>query len=145
MGLIPGSGRSPGEGNGNLLQYLAWEILCTEEPGGLQSMESQTVRHDLATKWQQQQRHISTGHHDAKHNCIWEPLHLLKQSMSRVGSSYFCDLLRVQKWFWSSTWGSMGLEKRTIVRSSKPDKFKGGDHILLLLSHFSRARLCATP
>ena len=25
---------------------LAWRILCTEEPGGLQSMGSQTVRHD---------------------------------------------------------------------------------------------------
>ena len=43
-GLIPGSGRSLGEGNGNLLQYLAWEIPWTEEPGGLQSMglQSQT-------------------------------------------------------------------------------------------------------
>ena len=30
----------PGEGNGNLLQYLAWEIPGTEEPGGLQSMGS---------------------------------------------------------------------------------------------------------
>ena len=26
MGLIPGSGRSPGGGNGNPLQFLAWEI-----------------------------------------------------------------------------------------------------------------------
>ena len=25
MGLIPGSGRSPGEGNGNPLQYSCWE------------------------------------------------------------------------------------------------------------------------
>ena len=25
---------------------LAWRILWTEEPGGLQSMGSQTVRHD---------------------------------------------------------------------------------------------------
>ena len=25
MGLIPGSGRSPGEGNGNPLQYSSWE------------------------------------------------------------------------------------------------------------------------
>ena len=33
MGSIPGSGRSPGVGNGNLLQY-SW----TEESGGLQSM-----------------------------------------------------------------------------------------------------------
>ena len=32
---------------------LAWEILWTEEPGGLQSMGSQRVRHNLATKLQQ--------------------------------------------------------------------------------------------
>ena len=35
MGLIPGLGRSPGEGNGNLSSILAWEIPWTEEPGGL--------------------------------------------------------------------------------------------------------------
>ena len=41
-GSIPGLGRSPGEGNGNLLSsILAWEIPWTEEPGGLQSMGSQ--------------------------------------------------------------------------------------------------------
>ena len=33
MGLIPESGRYPGEGNGNTLQYSFWEILWTEEPG----------------------------------------------------------------------------------------------------------------
>ena len=32
---------------------LAWEILWTEEPGRLQSMGSQRIRHDLATKQQQ--------------------------------------------------------------------------------------------
>ena len=31
---------------------LAWEIPWTEEPGRLQSMGSQTVRHDLATEQQ---------------------------------------------------------------------------------------------
>ena len=35
-GLIPGSGSSPGGGNGNPLQYLGWRIPWTEEPGGLQ-------------------------------------------------------------------------------------------------------------
>ena len=45
-GLIPGLGRSPGEGNGNPLQFLAWRIPWTEEPGGLQSIGSQRVRHD---------------------------------------------------------------------------------------------------
>ena len=34
-GLIPGSGRSPAEGNGNPLGILAWEIPLAEEPGGL--------------------------------------------------------------------------------------------------------------
>ena len=37
-GSIPGSGRSPGEGNGNPSSILAWEIPWTEEPGGLQSV-----------------------------------------------------------------------------------------------------------
>ena len=32
---------------------LAWEIPWTEEPGGLQSMGSQRVGHDLAIKQQQ--------------------------------------------------------------------------------------------
>ena len=45
-GSIPGSGRSPGEGNDNSLQYLAWEIPLTEEPRGLQSMGSQRVGPD---------------------------------------------------------------------------------------------------
>ena len=40
-GLTPGAGRPSGEGNGNPVQYLAWEILWTEEPGRLQSMGSQ--------------------------------------------------------------------------------------------------------
>ena len=32
---------------------LAWETLLTEEAGGLQSMGSQRIGHDLATKQQQ--------------------------------------------------------------------------------------------
>ena len=43
VGSIPGSRRSPGEGNGNPLHILAWKIPETEEPGGLPSMESQRV------------------------------------------------------------------------------------------------------
>ena len=34
-GLIPGSGRSPGEGNGNPLQLLAWKIPWMEKPDRL--------------------------------------------------------------------------------------------------------------
>ena len=47
-GLISRSGRSLGRGNGNLLQ-CSWEIPWTEEPGGLQSIGSQRVGHNLAT------------------------------------------------------------------------------------------------
>ena len=46
LGSIPGSGRSPGEGDGNPLQYLAWKIPWMEEHGRLQSMGSQRVGHD---------------------------------------------------------------------------------------------------
>ena len=44
-GLMAESGRSPGEGNGNPLHILAWEIPWTEEPGGLQPTGSQRVGH----------------------------------------------------------------------------------------------------
>ena len=46
LGSIPGSGRSPGEGNGNHSTILAWKIPWTEDPGRLQSMGSQRVGHD---------------------------------------------------------------------------------------------------
>ena len=39
-GSIPGSGRFPGEGNSNPLQYSCLEIPWTEECGGLQSIVS---------------------------------------------------------------------------------------------------------
>ena len=35
VGLIPGSGRSPGVGNGNPLQYSCLEDPMTEQPGEL--------------------------------------------------------------------------------------------------------------
>ena len=50
-GAIPGSGRSPGAGNGNPLQYiLPWGNPMQEEPGGLQPMGSQRVGQDLVTE-----------------------------------------------------------------------------------------------
>ena len=38
VGLIPGSGRSPGEGNGNTLQYSCLRNPLAEEPGRLYSL-----------------------------------------------------------------------------------------------------------
>ena len=56
LGLIPGSGRYPGGGHGNRLQYpfffffdssiLAWRIPWTQESGELLSKGLQRVRHD---------------------------------------------------------------------------------------------------
>jgi len=40
-GFIPGSGRSPGKGNGRSLQYSCWRMPWTEELGRLQSTGSQ--------------------------------------------------------------------------------------------------------
>ena len=45
-GSILGSGRSPGEGNGNPLQYFCWRIAWMDEPGRLQSIGSQRIGHD---------------------------------------------------------------------------------------------------
>ena len=46
LGSIPGSGRSPGEGNGNPLPYCCLENPLMEEPGRLQSTRSPRVGHD---------------------------------------------------------------------------------------------------
>ena len=44
---------------------LAWKIPGTEEPGGLQPMRSQRVRHDLATKQVSASLSLSGLHHHA--------------------------------------------------------------------------------
>ena len=50
MGLIPGLGTSPGEGNGCPLQYSCLENPMDRGACRLQSVRSQRVRHDWATK-----------------------------------------------------------------------------------------------
>ena len=50
VGFIPGSGRSPGEGNGYHSSILVWGIPWTEEPAVLQSMGPQRVRHGWKTE-----------------------------------------------------------------------------------------------
>ena len=46
VGLIPGSGRSPGVENDNPFRILAWKVPWTQEAGGLQVMRPQRVRHN---------------------------------------------------------------------------------------------------
>ena len=45
-GLIRGSERSPGGGDGNLLQYSCLENPMDRGPGGLQSIGTQRAGHD---------------------------------------------------------------------------------------------------
>ena len=52
VGSIPGLGRFPAKGKGSHFSILAWEILSTEESGGLQSLRSQRIGHNLAAKQQ---------------------------------------------------------------------------------------------
>ena len=49
LGSIPGSGRSLEKGMATHSSALAWKIPWTEEPGALQSMGLQRVRHDWVT------------------------------------------------------------------------------------------------
>ena len=51
LGSIPGWGRSPGEGNGNPLQYSGLENPMDRGACRLQSMGSQRVGHDWATSY----------------------------------------------------------------------------------------------
>ena len=46
VGSILESGRSPGEEMATYSSVLAWKIPWTEEPGGSESMELQTVEPD---------------------------------------------------------------------------------------------------
>jgi len=46
LSSIPGLGRSPGKEMATHSSILAWKIPWTEEPGRLQSMGSQKVRHN---------------------------------------------------------------------------------------------------
>ena len=57
VSLIPGSERSPREGNGNTLQYSCREITWTEGPRGLQSTGPQRVEH----RWE----HVHAEHIEA--------------------------------------------------------------------------------
>ena len=100
-GLIPGSGRSLGRGNGNPLQYSYWKVPWTEEPGGQQSMEPQRG----TTEWLS----IHTHTHTHTHLAHWE--HLISISSHGLFLLLHCPFstfsvgypLEVCLW-WSSPW-----------------------------------------
>ena len=59
---------------------LVWEIPWTEEPGRLQSMGSQRVGHDLATK---QQQHLCM-HAQLRHFAVWQKHNIAKKKNSQT-------------------------------------------------------------
>ena len=69
LGLIPGSGRSPGEGNGNPLQYSY--LKNPKDIGAWQAAVHGVTRveHNLATKQKQYTKHCQT--HVLCSNCIY--------------------------------------------------------------------------
>ena len=101
--LIPGLGRSSGEGNGNPLQYSCLENLMAGEPGGLQSMGSQRVGHHWATNTIKSYRHMYELHKTlgflkfllrSLHNRIWIMRFLknnLKKTILSLGCWYSCN------------------------------------------------------
>ena len=90
-GLNPGSGRFPGEGNGNHYSILAWRITWTEEPGGLPWSCKELDMTELLTH-----THTHTHAHTHTHSTylIWllwrvnESVHimLLSQCLARAST-----------------------------------------------------------
>ena len=86
LGSIPGSGRSPGEGTGDPLQFSCLENFMDREPGRLQSIGSQRVGHNWSD-W---------AHTSIHHACYFN--HLLRQEnifnwnwtrVSYIGGRFF--------------------------------------------------------
>ena len=114
-GLIPGSGRSHGEGNGNPLQYSCLENSCTEEPGGLQSMGSERVGHDWGTN-------SGISEAEKEKNCSWSLRHcdgryfrgFRQKKTSRYSDSFLVlgtSTKILQVWFPAAlSWGSKGVD-----------------------------------
>ena len=94
MGSIPGSGRSPGGGNGHPLQYSCLENSMTKEPDGLQSIGSQRAGHNwsnLVCMHVDTCVHMGTceGAKGPIRICIFCPILLWIQNCSKKYSLFF--------------------------------------------------------
>ena len=67
--MIPGSGRLPGEENGNLFKYVAWRIAWAEENGGVQTMGFTKNQTQLSNK-HFHFHGIKGSYQDVNHNLI---------------------------------------------------------------------------
>ena len=87
-GLIPGWGRSPGEGMATQFSILAWRIPWTEEWDGLQSMGSQRVGHNWK-RWA-----MATHSSTLAWKILWteKPGRLQSMGWQRVGHDWATSL-----------------------------------------------------
>ena len=101
LGSIPGQGRSPGEGNGNPLQYSGLENPMDGGAGRLQSMGLQRIRQDWATSL------LLFRVTPPTHVYSWVT-HGNKMSAMHVSQLCRCQLCTVhhEKWWtgWSTSW-----------------------------------------
>ena len=72
---IPGLGSSPGEGNGNPLQYIARKIPWTEEPSRLQSKSLQREESDVT----EQLTHTHPKQKEAKWDKKYDYLEVMRR------------------------------------------------------------------
>ena len=72
---------------------LAWEILWTEEPGGLQSMGSQSVGHDWSS-WAQHSMFYETQQNTIPDCNLLSPVTLLVRGNPHITGIQFCVLRR---------------------------------------------------
>ena len=102
LGSISRLERSPGEGKATHSNILAWRIPWTEDPGGLQSMGSQRVRHDWAT-------------------FTFKMVKLVYEvSYTEFSSSILCYGHSILKWEVSFPCGSLSTFRLTLVASDTP-------------------------
>ena len=89
--LIPGSGKSPGEGHGKPLQYFAWRIPWTEEPGGLQSIghkESHT------TEVTERSTSLYYYNYEYYHSCCIASISILLPLVSEIAANIYWEPTR---------------------------------------------------
>ena len=84
LGLIPRSGRSPGEGHGNPLQYSCLGNPMDRGPGGLLPMGSQRVGHNGATNTFQRVTEAAIYPQIPPHWQVTQFHHLLSPSVSYI-------------------------------------------------------------
>ena len=95
-GLIPGSGRSPGRGNGNPLQYSCLRIPRMEEPGGLRPIAPQS------------QYTAEAAQHTCGTYCVVESPEVFGMEISCISASCFSRCSGNHRWAASTNVRSEG-------------------------------------